>query len=86
MAAGGDGRAGGDGVMGPGNGGRAPSANILRAIRHGVAAGACRVAARATGDGMWSREAERQSLLVGEALHQATSLSPARAVMARRRR
>lgn len=76
MAAGGAGRAGDDGVMGPGNGGRAPSANILRAIRHGVAAGACRVAARATGDALWSREAERQRQLVGEALHQAVASPP----------
>ena len=55
-------------MMGPGNGGRAPSANILRAIRHGVAAGACRVAARATGDALWSREAERQSLAASDYL------------------
>ena len=43
------------------NRGPEPSAEILRAIRHGVAAGACRLAARATGQSLWGRKADEQS-------------------------
>lgn len=42
------------------NSGPEPSAEILRAIRHGVAAGACSVAARETGDPKWWRLAQEQ--------------------------
>lgn len=42
------------------NTGPEPSAEILRAIRHGVAAGACSVAARETRDPKWWRLAQEQ--------------------------
>lgn len=54
-----------------GNSGVAPSAEILRAIRHGVAAGACRVAWRATGESAWLRTAAEQSRAAERRLHQA---------------
>ena len=40
------------------NSGPEPCAEILRAIRHGVAAGACSVAARETRDPKWWRLAQ----------------------------
>ena len=61
------------GMLDRANGGAEPPAEILRAIRHGVAAGACRVAAALTGDDHWAGEAERQSRTVTERLHQAAS-------------
>jgi len=42
------------------NSGPEPAAEILRAIRHGVAAGACSVAARETRDPKWWRLAQEQ--------------------------
>lgn len=61
--------------MGPGNDGEAPLANVLLAIRHGIAAGACRVAAREKGTQRvhWDALADDQSKKSGERLHQATS-------------
>jgi len=61
--------------MGPGNNGPEPPANILRAIRHGVAAGACRVAARADSArrGLWEAQAKTQRFYVIDLLHQAAS-------------
>ena len=55
------------------NSGPEPTAEILRAIRHGVAAGAFRAAGRATGDAGWCRKADEQSAKVRKVLHQATS-------------
>lgn len=65
------------------NSGREPPARFLRAIRHGVAAGACRVAARASGDVRWVRTAARQSGLVVVQLDHAAAAS---ASASRRRR
>ncbi len=53
------------------NSGPEPSAEILRAIRHGVAAGACSVAARETRDPKWWRLAQEQREKARGALHQA---------------
>jgi hypothetical protein len=53
------------------NSGPEPSAEILRAIRHGVAAGACSVAARETRDPKWWRLAQEQREKARCALHQA---------------
>lgn len=55
------------------NSGPEPTVEILRAIRHGVAAGAFRAAGRATGDAAWIRKADDQRENVRRALHQATS-------------
>ena len=54
------------------NSGEAPEANILRAIRHAVAASACRAVVRAGGDVRWERTAVEQSRLATKRLHQAT--------------
>lgn len=53
------------------NSGPEPTVEILRAIRHGVAAGACRAAGRATGDANWTRKAVEQSRASRTNLHQA---------------
>lgn len=53
------------------NSGPEPSAEILRAIRHGVAAGACSVAARETRDPKWWRLAQEQREKARGALHHA---------------
>lgn len=53
------------------NRGPEPTAEILRAIRHGVAAGACREAWRATGDSLWLSKSVGHSAMVRERLHQA---------------
>lgn len=53
------------------NSGPEPSAEILRAIRHGVAAGACSVAARETRDPKWWRLAQEQREKARAALHHA---------------
>lgn len=53
------------------NSGPEPSAEILRAIRHGVAAGACSVAARETRDPKWWRLAQEQREKARGALHYA---------------
>lgn len=42
------------------NSGPEPAVEILRAIRHGAAAGACRVAARETRSAYWAGMAEDQ--------------------------
>lgn len=57
------------------NSGPEPSAEILRAIRHGVAAGACRVAARATGQALWGRKADKHSSKARAMLVHAAALS-----------
>ena len=44
---------------------------LYRAILHGVAAGACRVAARETGDVSWARLSREQSDKAQVMLHQA---------------
>ena len=59
--------------MGPGNDGPEPPASILRAIRHGVAAGACVVACRETGDLRWTITATDQRELAGWMLHHTPS-------------
>ena len=56
------------------NGGAFPPAGILRAIRHGVAAGACRAAARETSETHWARLADQHHRLVGQALSHAAVL------------
>lgn len=67
-----------------GNGGQEPGGALLQAILHGAAAGACRVAARETGDMTWAEEARRQSIKASRELHQAALLSRAsRSVRAR---
>lgn len=53
------------------NGGAEPPAEILRAIRHGIAAGACAEAARALGSDYWAQVADQQSAMARERLHQA---------------
>ena len=53
------------------NSGPEPTVEILRAIRHGVAAGAFRAAGRATGDAAWCRKANEQSANARRVLHQA---------------
>lgn len=55
------------------NGGPEPSEDILRAILHGVAAGACRVAARETGSAYWAGMAADQRAKARARLHQAAS-------------
>lgn len=55
------------------NSGPAPDAAILRAIRHGVAAGACRVAAEATGKAGWKAKAEAMHHAAAADLHHAAS-------------
>ncbi len=67
------------------NSGPEPSAEILRAIRHGVAAGACSVAARETRDPKWWRLAQDQREKARGALHQASALSDREARRCRRR-
>lgn len=57
------------------NRGPMPPAIFLRAIRHGVAAGACRLAARATGRQAWHGRADRQSQLAVSALGHAAARS-----------
>ena len=59
------------------NSGHVPDANILRAIRHAVAASACRAAARASGDVRWDRTSAEQSALARRRLHQAAAFSSA---------
>lgn len=54
------------------NSGPEPCAEILRAIRHGVAAGACSVAARETGSAYWAGMAVGQREKAKVLLHQAT--------------
>lgn len=56
-----------------GNGGPSPPHEVLRAILHGVAAGACEVAARETGAARWSRTAEDQREKARALLHQTAS-------------
>lgn len=56
------------------NSGPEPSAEILRAIRHGVAAGACSVAARETRDPKWWRLAQEQREKAKGALHQVVEM------------
>ncbi|WP_374322865.1 hypothetical protein [Brevundimonas sp.] len=55
------------------NGGPEPDADILRAILHGVAAGACQVAARETGSAYWAGMAADQRGKARVLLHQAAS-------------
>lgn len=55
------------------NSGPEPPAAFLRAIRHGVAAGACRQAARATGNGAWGRTAAHQRGKAKRCLHYAAT-------------
>ncbi len=57
--------------MGPGNDGPEPSENIIRAIRHGVAAGACRAAMLIdlVNASTWRTHATKQSELVRNELH-----------------
>lgn len=57
------------------NSGPEPTVEILRAIRHGVAAGAFRAAGQATGDAGWDLRADEQSANVRRVLHQATAIS-----------
>ena len=57
--------------MDRGNGGQEPGGAWLQAILHGVAAGACRVAARETGDITWAEEAGLQSMKATRSLHHA---------------
>lgn len=57
--------------MDRGNGGQELGGAWLQAILHGAAAGACRVAARETGDMTWAEEAGRQSIKAARELHQA---------------
>ena len=57
------------------NSGPEPTVGILRAIRHGIAAGACRAAGRATGDAAWLRKAAEQSQASRANLHQAAACS-----------
>lgn len=47
---------------------------LYRAILHGVAAGACRVAARETGSAYWAGMAEDQREKAEVLLHQAASV------------
>lgn len=54
--------------------GREPAVEILRAIRHGVAAGACAIAARETGRARGSRVAGAESGNARLALHHAAAL------------
>lgn len=53
------------------NGGPCPPPEILRAILHGVAAGACQTAARETGSAYWAGMAADQRAKAGVRLHQA---------------
>lgn len=55
------------------NSGPEPDGEILRAILHGAAAGACRVAARETGSAYWAGMAEDQRVKAKARLHQAAS-------------
>lgn len=57
------------------NSGPEPSAEILRAIRHGVAAGAWRVAGRASGQADCFSRADGHSVKVRANLHQAAAIS-----------
>lgn len=59
------------------NGGPEPDADILRAILHGVAAGACQVAARETSSAYWAGMAQDQRKKADVLLHQAASASRA---------
>lgn len=60
------------------NSGPEPTAEILRAIRHGIAAGACRAAFGATGDAMWARAASDHHEASRRDLHQAASAARSR--------
>lgn len=60
-------------MLDTGNGGVAPPEGVLKAIRHAVAAGACRIAFHATLDTRWEAEADWQSRLVVSHLHQAAA-------------
>lgn len=64
----------------PANGGPEPSAEILRAIRHVVAARACEVAARETRSADWAGMVADQRERARSRLHQAASAP--RALMA----
>ena len=55
------------------NSGPEPAVEIMRAIRHGVAAGACSVAARETGSAYWAGMAEDQRGKARALLHHAAS-------------
>lgn len=55
------------------NSGPEPSGDILRAILHGVAAGACEVAARETGSAYWAGMAADQRAKASARLHHAAS-------------
>lgn len=61
--------------------------DIYRAILHGAAAGACRIAARldVSRADHWHDQAQAQSMAVRSAIHQAAALS-GRSMRARRRR
>lgn len=60
-------------MLDPANGGPEPSAEILRAIRHGIAAGACEVAARETRSAYWAGMAVDQREKATVLLHQAAA-------------
>ena len=55
------------------NRGREPGEDILRAILHGVAAGACQVAAREFGSAYWAGMAVAQRTKARAYLHQAAA-------------
>lgn len=57
------------------NRGGEPSAEILRAIRHGVAAAACRSAFSSTGDDKWAKAASHHHEVSRQHLHQAAARS-----------
>lgn len=68
--------------IGPGNDGPEPAGHILRAIRHAVSAGACRVAAASRG-GPWRQGCAALHRSLGE---QALQVEARSRVMTRRRR
>lgn len=55
------------------NSGPEPSEDILRAILHGVAAGACQAAARETGSAYWAGMAQDQRKKAEMLLHHAAA-------------
>lgn len=57
------------------NKGSEPTVEILRAIRHGVAAAACRAAFGATGDDKWAKAACHHREVSRRDLHQAAAKS-----------
>lgn len=59
------------------NSGREPDSEILRAILHGAAAGACRVAARETGSAYWAGMAEDQRVKAKARLRHAAASAAA---------